>query len=162
MLDFSANSKYNAYIQSRNNEESHMYKLLQNQALRNNHNEINQLGWDEAIRTIPGVDTHMRVTAHGARKFFTDDVQHYAHVADIDADTLDDAFYFHNQGSESEITRYAPQHSLSIGDILVNDYGDLWLCEHDGWSQVTWGDSHSEQLANWSNCMLGNKHGEVS
>ena len=136
MLDFSVNSMYNAYIQSRNNEELQMYKLLQNQALINNHNEINRLGWDEAIRTIPGVDTHMRVTSHGARKFFTDDVQHYAHVADIDASTLDDAFHIHNMENEAKITRYAQQHSLSVGDILVNELGALWLCEDMGWSQL--------------------------
>ena len=113
-----------------------MYKLLQNQALRDNHNEINRLGWDEAIRTIPGVDTYMRVTSHGSRKFFSDDIQQYSHVADIDASTLEDAFHFHNMQNEAQITRYAPQHSLSVGDILVNDLGALWLCENTGWTQL--------------------------
>ena len=113
-----------------------MYKLLQNQALRDNHSEINRLGWDEAIRTIPGVDTHMRVTSHGSRKFFSDDIQQYSHVADIDASTLDDAFHIHNMQNEEQITRYAPQHSLSVGDILVNELGALWLCENIGWTQL--------------------------
>ena len=113
-----------------------MYKLLQNQALRDNHNEINRLGWDEAIRTMPGVDTHMRVTSHGSRKFFSDDIQQYSHVADIDASTLDDAFHIHNMQNEEQITRYAPQHSLSVGDILVNELGALWLCENIGWTQL--------------------------
>ena len=45
-----------------------MYKLLQNQAVRNLHNEINDLGWGAAAEQYPEVKAHLDASL-GADKF---------------------------------------------------------------------------------------------
>jgi hypothetical protein len=42
----------------------------------------------------------------------------YAHVADLAVSDLDYAFQVGNIGPESLITRLAPMHSVSVGDVL--------------------------------------------
>ena len=114
-----------------------MYKLLQNPTLRLCRLDINKVGLEKAIRIIPGVGTHMRCSQYGASKFEADDIKCYVHVADIEATELDEAFGIHNGHLEEKITRYAPrQHSLSIGDILLEENGTLHMCDPEGWTEI--------------------------
>jgi hypothetical protein len=117
-----------------------MYKLLQNQAVSNLHNEINELGWGAAAEKYPEVKAHLDATL-GADKFSITFLPHYTHVADIDANTLEDAFYMHNNPMgdeilEEQITRYGRQHSMSVGDILVAEDGGLYICDTFGFEYV--------------------------
>ena len=117
-----------------------MYKLLQNQAVSNFHNEINDLGWGAAADKYPAIHAHLQATL-GSDKFSISFLPHYTHVADIDANTHEDAFYIHNnpQGDEileQQITRYGRQHSMSVGDLLVDEKGDIYICDLFGFEYV--------------------------
>lgn len=117
-----------------------MYKLLQNQALSTYRNEINDLGWGEAAEQYPAVKAHLDASL-GADKFSITFLPHYTHVADIDANTLEDAFYMHNNPMgdeilEQQITRYTNQHSMSVGDILVDEWGSMFICDTFGFSYI--------------------------
>jgi hypothetical protein len=48
-------------------------------------------------------------------------IDKYEHVADLDVNTLDEAFHVGNIGPESKYTRHKPMHSVSVGDILVDN-----------------------------------------
>jgi hypothetical protein len=48
----------------------------------------------------------------------------YDHVADIEAADLEDVFTVGNVGPEELITRHAPMHSISVGDVI--EYDDGW------------------------------------
>ena len=51
--------------------------------------------------------------------------KHYQHVADIVAEDLDEVFAAGNSSHyELSITRYAPMHSISVGDIIVDEAGN--------------------------------------
>ena len=118
-----------------------MYKLLQNQAVMNFHNEINELGWEEAGKRFPAVKAAQDVQFRGSERFTQDMIVHYTHVADIDASNTEDAFYMHNNPMgdeilEQQITRYGPQHSMSVGDILVSEEGHLYMVESMGFAYV--------------------------
>lgn len=118
-----------------------MYKLLQNQAVRNFRNEINALGWEEAGKQFPAVKASLDVRYIGSEKFTQDMIVHYTHVADIDANTDEDAFLVHNNPAgnpefEARITRYGIQHSMSVGDILVSEEGHLYMVEAMGFAYV--------------------------
>ena len=43
----------------------------------------------------------------------------YIHVADLDVDTLDEAFEVGNIGPEDKYTRYERMRSVSVGDVLM-------------------------------------------
>lgn len=73
-----------------------MYKLLQNQAVSNFRNEINDLGWEEAGNKFPAVKAARDVQFLGSELFTQDMIVHYTHVADIDANNTEDAFFMHN------------------------------------------------------------------
>ena len=61
----------------------------------------------------------------GETKFFDllANVKHYEHVANLDVETLDEAFEVGNIGPEEKYTRLQDMHSVSVGDILVTDSG---------------------------------------
>ena len=123
-----------------------MYKLLQNQAVSNFRNEINDLGWGAAAKQYPEVKAHLDASL-GADKFSITFLPYYTHVADIDANTLEDAFYMHNNphGDEilkEQITRYTAQHSMSVGDLLVDEKGNVYMCDTFGFEYV--GQDHEQ------------------
>ena len=123
-----------------------MYKLLQNQALSNLHNEINELGWGAAAEQYPEVKAHLDASL-GADKFSITFLPYYTHVADIDANTLEDAFYMHNNPMgdpilEEQITRYTSQHSMSVGDLLIDEKGNIYMCDPIGFAYV--GQDHEQ------------------
>jgi hypothetical protein len=47
----------------------------------------------------------------------------YKPVAEITAGSLDQVFNIGNVGPESSITRLAPMHSISVGDVIVDETG---------------------------------------
>ena len=47
----------------------------------------------------------------------------YDHVADIEATDLEDVFHVGNVGPEEAITRHAPMHSISVGDVIEDTDG---------------------------------------
>ena len=47
----------------------------------------------------------------------------YAPVAEINALSLNQVFDIGNIGPESKITRLAPMHSVSVGDVIVDEDG---------------------------------------
>jgi hypothetical protein len=117
-----------------------MYKLLQNQSVSKFHNEINDLGWGEAAEKYPAVDAYLK-TRTGADRFTLDMTVHYTHVADIDANTLEDAFFIHNNPHgdeilEAQITRHTNQHSMSVGDLLIEESGRIYICDTFGFTYV--------------------------
>lgn len=104
------------------------YRLYQINLTNDEVNRINELGdWGAAGREMPRVAARNAVTfADSADDFRPEFFQFYDHVADIVADDLEDAFFVHNnpfgnEVYESRITRYAVQHSMSVGDILINE-----------------------------------------
>ena len=118
-----------------------MYKLLQNQALRTYHNEINELGWEGVSAKYPSVKAALDCSHFGTERFTQDMLVYYTHVADIDANDMEDAFYIHNNPHgdpilEEQITRYGIQHSMSVGDILVAEDGGLYMCDPMGFKYV--------------------------
>lgn len=60
----------------------------------------------------------------------------YVHVADLDADNLNDAFEIGNIGPEEKYTRYARMHSISVGDILVEETGQAHVVASFGFDKI--------------------------
>ena len=60
----------------------------------------------------------------------------YSKVAVIKADNLEQVFRIGNMGPESAITRLAGMKSVSVGDVVVDRYGDAYVCATFGWQEV--------------------------
>ena len=59
-------------------------------------------------------------------------IKHYEHVANLDASDLNEAFQIGNIGPEEAYTRFKPMHSVSVGDILVEDCGTVSIVAGTG------------------------------
>jgi len=84
-------------------------------------------------------DAHRLVSGFGDN-FKADLCKYYGHVADVAATDVDDAFRIMNLWSEEDeakVTRLAPLHSLSVGDVLVDPVsGSAYICLAAGWRKV--------------------------
>lgn len=63
-------------------------------------------------------------------------IEHYEHVANLDVDTLDEAFEVGNIGPEEKYTRFARMHSISVGDILITDSGSTYVVAGFGFDLI--------------------------
>tara|TARA_B100001287_G_scaffold174712_1_gene147259 strand:+ start:561 stop:884 length:324 start_codon:yes stop_codon:yes gene_type:complete len=60
----------------------------------------------------------------------------YVHVADIAGDDFNEAFQYGNIGPESFIKRHDSMHSISIGDIMIDDKGNQVIVASAGFDKV--------------------------
>jgi DNA-binding beta-propeller fold protein YncE len=60
----------------------------------------------------------------------------YEKVAVIDADSFDDVFEIGNIGPEKNIERIAPMHSVSVGDILLAESGEVVYVAQYGFNKI--------------------------
>jgi len=75
--------------------------------------------------------------SYGMGKFnIHEHLDKYVHVADLDANTLDEAFEIGNVGPEEKYTRYARMHSVSVGDILVEETGQAHVVASFGFDEL--------------------------
>lgn len=114
-----------------------MFKVYQIQVPREQFDEVNKIGWTEAMVKFPAVEAHMACTMNGSEGFVSEaHSQFYQHVCNIDASDLEDVFRIGNVGPEEAIERLAPMHSVSVGDIVVDDQGDAFIVDSFGFEPV--------------------------
>ena len=63
-------------------------------------------------------------------------IKHYEHVANLDAEDLNEAFQIGNIGPEEAYTRFKPMHSVSVGDILVDENNDVHIVASFGFDKL--------------------------
>ena len=61
----------------------------------------------------------------------------YQAVARFNVDTLDEVFEVSNSGrAEHKIERMERMHSVSVGDVIVDDTGIVWIVAPDGFDTL--------------------------
>lgn len=65
-----------------------------------------------------------------------DFLAHYSAVAKIDAATLDQVFEIGNIGPESLIERLDRMHSISVGDVIVDEAGTKFVVSSFGFDEI--------------------------
>ena len=117
-----------------------MFRLFQLDVPRSEFDAGYKMGWTEAMSQFPRIEAHMALTTGGSEGWVSDYDQFFKHVADINVRDLEDAFLVHNNPElfqfEERITRYDSQHSMSVGDILVGEHGDVHMVDPMGFTQL--------------------------
>lgn len=109
-----------------------MIKLFQISITRDESREINRAA---NPHEIPKYKAHCDASILGkfpGRSF-------YEHVADLATNDLDQAFEIGNIGPEDKITRRAPMHSVSVGDVLILEDGSAHIVKPFGFEVVSFG-----------------------
>ena len=75
-----------------------------------------------------------------------DHLDKYVHVADLDAETLNEAFEVGNIGPEEKYTRFSRMHSISVGDILVKDNADTYIVARSGFDKLDTDFGYGEEI----------------
>lgn len=60
----------------------------------------------------------------------------FEHVGNICANDLEGAFEVGNIGPEENIERFGPMHSVSTGDVILDEDGKFWLTAPVGFQEV--------------------------
>jgi len=60
----------------------------------------------------------------------------FEHVANIRADDLEGVFHIGNMGPEENIERFSEMHSVSVGDVILDEDGKMWLTASFGFQEV--------------------------
>ena len=113
-----------------------MFKLFQIRPSREQYDRVNELGWTKAFEEMPIIEASTALRMSGSKAYVTEYDQYFEHVADIAVDSLEAAFHAHNIEDESKITRYGSQHSMSVGDVLVDQFGGVHMCDNFGFTQI--------------------------
>lgn len=80
------------------------------------------------------MDTFFNVTFYG--KMNTEIFNNsYSEVARIRARDLDEVFQISNSGREEHIVRLDRMHSVSVGDVIEDEMGDLFVVAQDGFDK---------------------------
>jgi hypothetical protein len=135
LFGFSWCIKYPTATETHQREHDKMITLLQNNSKREHYDEINDLGWDGVIAKYPAIRAAMDTEMRGSKKFDSKTFEFWSKVAEIDTADLEEAFHIHNCGIKEKITRFASQHSMSIGDILF-DGTDYFMCDPEGFAKI--------------------------
>mgnify|MGYP001157178354 FL=1 len=90
---------------------------------------INKEGWDCHVNAKAYIEAQEGRASIGLANGC------YTHVANIVADDINHAFEVGNIGPEDRIERLAKMHSVSVGDILVDNEG-AWLVMPVGYREV--------------------------
>lgn len=97
---------------------------------------INGLGWAGAAEKSPTIAAYMLATLD--RKFQAAfETGQFKHVATIEADDLEEVFEIGNIGPEHLITRHAPMHSVSVGDVIETPEGEFFAVASMGFEIIT-------------------------
>jgi len=78
----------------------------------------------------------MRTTFQPTADAIWDAIDMYETVAYIKADSLEQVFEIGNIGPESNIERIRPMHSLSVGDIVIDEDGKWFFVDSFGFGEI--------------------------
>lgn len=93
----------------------------------------------EAINGMEDPYSHAKFKAYHDSKIeeFDKAKGYYVKVAEIEANDLEHVFHISNSGqAEENITRLAPMHSISVGDIVVDGNDIQWGVAGFGFDEV--------------------------
>lgn len=92
---------------------------------------------DEQYNTHAIRELYLDTIMSPTDKAIADAMHLYQKVAIIDADSFDGVFTVGNVGPEENIERFAPMHSVSVGDIIISDSGDMVYVAPVGFGRIT-------------------------
>tara|TARA_R100000988_G_C3988814_1_gene161399 strand:- start:406 stop:831 length:426 start_codon:yes stop_codon:yes gene_type:complete len=61
---------------------------------------------------------------------------YFRHVGNIRANDLEGVFEVGNIGPEENIERFSQMHSISVGDVILDEDGKMWLTASVGFEEV--------------------------
>ena len=112
------------------------FTVLQIQIADTVYNRVNELGHEAAAEQFPEYRAYMDTSFLGSKRYKGEYAQYYKPVCVIEADNLNRVFDIGNIGPEESITRLAPMHSISVGDIIEDEAGSKYIVDSFGFKEI--------------------------
>ena len=94
---------------------------------------------DAEIAAVNNGETSDRIQAYFTRSFAVpfkaENFQYYTHVANVDTNDMEEAFFAMNMWEGATVEKLGPCSSMSVGDILEVD-GKLFRCASCGFDAI--------------------------
>ena len=112
------------------------FTVYQIQIARSVYNQVNELGHEGAAEKFPEYRAYMDCSFRGSKKYKPEYAEYFKPVCTIEADNLNRVFDIGNIGPEEKITRLAPMHSISVGDIIEDADGRRVMVDSFGFGEI--------------------------
>ena len=112
------------------------FTVHQIQIDRSVYNRVNELGHEAAAEQFPEYRAYMDTSFLGSKRYKAEYSKFYKPVCEIEADNLNRVFDIGNIGPEEFITRLAPMHSISVGDIIEDEQGVKVIVDSWGFKEI--------------------------
>lgn len=120
------------------------YTLFQFHLSQEASNHLNSVGWGGELDPYPEIVIQRDVKFSGSEYYSAWMSKYYRPVADINAESLEDAFRVGNIGPEANIRRLDRMASMSIGDVVRdNQTGTYHMVDSYGFTQLLSWDAES-------------------
>ena len=126
-----------------------MVRLLQINYTDEEVSKLQKSDWREDTDLVTKHEIYTDLIMGGMRKGREDSFRNLAkegiekglfyNVADIETDSLGEAFEIGNLGPEEKIKRKGRMHSISVGDILIKNDGRIYLVDNFGFTKLATG-----------------------
>ena len=113
-----------------------LFTVYQIQIDRSVYNEVNRLGHEAAAQQYPEYRAYMDTSFRGSTKYKPEYAEYFKPVCTIEAANLNRVFDIGNIGPEESITRLAPMHSISVGDIIEDEQGRRVMVDSFGFGEI--------------------------
>jgi len=128
------------------------FKLYQIRLIAEEIQEANEIGRERALLEMPVIEAQFATRMGGVEAMIPEYAQFYTLVSEITAHGEEDAFYVHNNPHgkpelEAQIKRFSAQHSMSVGDILVDESGKAMMCDATGFGELEEFDNEPDAIA---------------
>jgi hypothetical protein len=112
------------------------FTVLQIQIADSVYDQVNRLGHEEAAHAFPEYRAYMDTMFKGSDGYKPEYSEFYKPVCTIEASNLNRVFDIGNIGPEESITRLAPMHSVSVGDIIQDPDGTQYMVDRMGFKEL--------------------------
>ena len=113
-----------------------LYTVYQIRVERSVLDRVNQLGHEGAAAQYPEYRARLDTMFRGSKLYKPQYAEYYQPVCMITAEDLEGVFQIGNMGPEDSITRLAPMHSVSVGDIIEDADGRRVMVDSFGFGEI--------------------------
>lgn len=103
------------------------------------------------FKVFQSINWSLNSLLHFNTEGYVPNLKDYELVAVVNGLNVEQAFYFTNHIDKQwfdhlNVEVVKESRSTSVGDLVEDEDGKLWLCQGCGWEEVVWGDDSTDSL----------------
>jgi hypothetical protein len=88
-------------------------------------------------KILPAYESYLTVSMRPTKNAILSVMNRYQYVADITANCLSEVFQIGNIGPQHYIEKKQPMRSISVGDVIENESGEMYFVDRVGFKSLS-------------------------